>query len=187
MKRNRLSVGAGIIAGLLAGPAIALGMSGVFAGDAATTSTTAEAVAAEAAAPATTSTLPPTTTTTRAAASDEDLAAACGPDGLDLVAAEEAGTATDLELAALDALRDVCTEAGMPLPDPEPLVAAAAPEIIVYETVEAPAPAVAPITTVPRNQDDDGEYEHEEHDGERYEDEHDEHEEHEDDEHEEDD
>ena len=54
-----------------------------------------------------------------------DLAAACGDDGWTLVAAEADGTITELEQAALDALRPICAEAGMELagpPAPPPVI-----------------------------------------------------------------
>jgi len=57
-------------------------------------------------------------------ATAEDLAAACGPAGLQLVAAEEAGTISDVQQAALDALRGICEDLGTPLPGkpaPDPI------------------------------------------------------------------
>jgi hypothetical protein len=54
-----------------------------------------------------------------------DLVAACGPAGLDLVAGEANGSLTGLQQAALDALREICAQEGMPLsgkPVPEPIV-----------------------------------------------------------------
>jgi hypothetical protein len=54
-----------------------------------------------------------------------DLAAACGDDGWTLVAAEADGTITELEQAALDALRPICAEASMELagpPAPPPVI-----------------------------------------------------------------
>jgi hypothetical protein len=50
--------------------------------------------------------------------SDDDLIAACTEDGLWLVALEGSGEITELQAAALDALRQLCEEAGMPLPGP---------------------------------------------------------------------
>ena len=56
-----------------------------------------------------------TTEAIQAADADMDLQTACLVDGQILVAAEAAGTITDVEQAALDALRDICDAAGMPL------------------------------------------------------------------------
>jgi hypothetical protein len=53
-----------------------------------------------------------------------DLAAACGETGMGMVAAEMDGSISDIQQAALDALREICVEQGMPLPGkpaPEPL------------------------------------------------------------------
>ena len=53
-----------------------------------------------------------------------DLAAACGETGMGMVAAEMEGSISDIQQAALDALREICAEQGMPLPGkpaPEPL------------------------------------------------------------------
>ena len=47
-----------------------------------------------------------------------DLETACSEDGLAMVAAETAGTISQLQQAALDALRGICVEQGMPLPAP---------------------------------------------------------------------
>jgi hypothetical protein len=45
-----------------------------------------------------------------------DLAAACGETGMGMVAAEMEGSIGDIQQAALDALREICAEQGMPLP-----------------------------------------------------------------------
>lgn len=79
--------------------------------------------------PAQAETAPPSTTTTTAAATADsastfdnvgatksDLRAACGYVGMTLVDAERNGTITDIQQAALDALRDVCDEQGLSLP-----------------------------------------------------------------------
>ena len=53
-----------------------------------------------------------------------DLAAACGETGMGMVGAETEGSISDIQQAALDALREICAEQGMPLPGkpaPEPL------------------------------------------------------------------
>ena len=49
-------------------------------------------------------------------ASAADLEAACGDAGLGMVAAETDGSIGDIEQAALDALREICVQQGMPLP-----------------------------------------------------------------------
>jgi hypothetical protein len=59
-----------------------------------------------------------------------DLETACGPAGLAMVDAEKAGTISQLQQSALDALRGICTEQGMPLPTPpmpQPVAQPAAP------------------------------------------------------------
>jgi hypothetical protein len=53
-----------------------------------------------------------------------DLAAACGETGMGMVAAEIEGSISAIQQAALDALREICAEQGIPLPGtpvPEPL------------------------------------------------------------------
>jgi hypothetical protein len=58
-------------------------------------------------------------------ATPQDLAEACGPAGLALVDSENQGTISDLQQAALDALREVCEQQGMALPGkaaPDPIV-----------------------------------------------------------------
>ena len=59
------------------------------------------------------------------AATAADLVAACGQAGLDLVDGEANGSITELQQSALDALREICAQQGMPLPGkpvPEPIV-----------------------------------------------------------------
>ena len=51
-----------------------------------------------------------------------DLGTACGEAGLGMVASETAGTITEMQQAALDALRGICAEQGIPLPAPEPVI-----------------------------------------------------------------
>ena len=84
---------------------------------------------------------------------DEDLALACGPDGMALVALEQAEGLTVLQKAALDALRPICDQQGMPLP-PAPVVDRPQGETIV---VMAPGPAPASSTNFADddNHDDD--------------------------------
>jgi len=57
-------------------------------------------------------------------ASAADLEAACGDVGLGMVAAELDGSISDIQQAALDALREICVQQGMPLPGkpaPQPI------------------------------------------------------------------
>ncbi|MEX2651398.1 MAG: hypothetical protein WD473_02990 [Acidimicrobiia bacterium] len=98
------------------------------------------------------------------AATAADLVAACGRAGLDLVDGEANGSITELQQSALDALREICAQQGMPLPG-KPV-----PEPIVQSVVSASS---APPVTQGSFED---ESEHEEH-----EDDDDEHEEYEED------
>jgi hypothetical protein len=75
------------------------------------------------------------TTTTVGATPTADLGVACGEEGMQLIAAEAAGSITDVQQAALDALRDICAAGGMPLP--EPVAPAVAPT--TASTIVAPA------------------------------------------------
>lgn len=119
-----------------------------------------------------------------------DLQTACGPEGMQLVSLEEQGTISDVQQAALDALRDLCEQQGLALP------AKPASEPIV-KTVVVPAPSTvttAPATTSATYDDDhdeyedDDEYEHDDDDDEHNEDDdHHEDDDHGDDEHEDDD
>jgi len=87
-----------------------------------------------------------------------DLEAACGVEGLRLVQAESDLSISSIQQAALDALREICLQEGMPLPGkpaPEP----------VTQTVVVNA---APSTSVSQTSSDDQsegqhEEEHEEH------------------------
>jgi hypothetical protein len=90
-----------LVIGLASGPVLAFGATRILG--------SAEAEAA----PATT-TAAPTTTVPEVPAAD-DLAAACGAEGATLVAGEAAGTLSELQQAALDALRPICASAGLPL------------------------------------------------------------------------
>jgi hypothetical protein len=122
--------------------------------------------------------IPATTLTTQSTSEatidiTADLQAACGPEGMQLVSLEESLTITDVQQAALDALRGVCEQQGIPLPSkpvPEPIV----------QTVVVPAPATAgPVpsstpTTFHDEDEDEDEYEDEYEDDyeDDYEDEH---------------
>lgn len=132
----------------------------------------------------TTTTTPVATTTAQTApvfdsvgATEADLRAACGYVGMTLVDAERDGTISDVQQAALDALRDICDEQGLSLP------AAPTPEVEVRTVVvqddfssTATTTTTPPTTTTTPRVDDeneaehheDGEYEHEqehEHEG----------------------
>jgi len=109
---------------------------------------------------------PPTTTAAAPApvtppSRHSDLLAACGADGMKLVDLETAGVASDVQQAALDALRPICGEAGMPLPEgPAPT---AAPDVAV---VEASGAGLAQVADDRGDDDDRGEHEdHEDDDG----------------------
>ena len=78
-----------------------------------------------------------------------DLETACGDAGLAMVAAETAGSIGELQQAALDALRGICSEQGMPLPSPATTQA-------VVSTAAQPASSPArPIDEVVVASDDD--------------------------------
>jgi hypothetical protein len=72
-------------------------------------------------------------------ASAADLQAACGDAGLGMIAAEADGTIGDIEQAALDALREICAQQGMPLPGK---TAPPPPAQTVVLTDNGPAPTV---------------------------------------------
>lgn len=109
----------------------------------------------------TTNAIPATTATTQSTSDatidiTADLQAACGPEGMQLVSLEESQAITDVQQAALDALRGVCEQQGIPLPSkpaPEPIV----------QTVVLPATATAgPVpNSTPTTFHDDDEYEDE--------------------------
>jgi hypothetical protein len=124
----------------------------------------------------------PTTTTTPAVAntaqpapafdnvraSEADLRAACGYVGMTLVDAERNGTISDVQQAALDALRDICDEQGLSLPPPP----TPDPQTVVVQedssggATTTTSPSTAPAPTV----DDENEGEH--HEGSEQENEH---------------
>ena len=121
-KKRKILVGA-LMLGLISGPAVALAAGSIFGGDGsldpvaaapATAAPFAEPIAQQAPAP------------DHAA----DLLAACGTEGRSLVAGEAAGELSDVEQAALEALRPICADAGVALPE-----AAADEEVVVIETV----------------------------------------------------
>ncbi len=152
---------AGLIVGILSIPALVFAGSAVFDGsseDVPGDTHAAAVTAAKAAAPAL-SDIVTTTTAPPEALAEADLAQACGDDGLALVALEADGTITALEQAALDALRPICADAGMPLPE------AAPPEpVVIVETVRGASPAAA---APPAGDDRDHDEDHEDHDDDR--------------------
>jgi hypothetical protein len=111
-----------MVLGLLLVPLSAYAAS-ILIGDRAQTEPEAPAPA-PASAPAPLSTAMTTTDFATQTATAADLGAACGETGMGMVAAEMEGSITDIQQAALDALREICAEQGMPLPGkpaPEPL------------------------------------------------------------------
>jgi len=135
--------------GLVSAPALALGATQVFGADPTAT------------VPVTSATLAVAPIAAKAgpkAGPEVDLAAACGAEGASLVTAEAAGTLTDVQQAALDALRPICAAAGFPLAaSPSPDTALASPPA---STGPSPA-AAADDPAYAQGYDDDGEYEDE--------------------------
>jgi hypothetical protein len=115
---------------------------------AATTTTVAPAIS-----------VPSTLVTTTGGVTQADLETACGPEGMQLVALEEQGSTSDVQQAALDALRALCDQQGIPLPAKpvsEPIV----------QTVVVPAastPTTVAATTATTYDDDHDEYDDDEH------------------------
>lgn len=72
-----------------------------------------------------------------------DVEQACGPAGQDLVDRESRSELSDLEQAALDALRAVCETEGLALPGPP----APAPVIRTVTVDQAPANVVASVSS----------------------------------------
>ncbi len=106
-----------------------------------------------------------------------DLEAACGPEGLELVEREAEGTISDLEQAALDALRQICAGEGLELPGPP-----APPPVVRTVKVVDSSSATPTGDTLPDDEsvsDDDDQYdddhdEDDDHDDEDEDDDHDE-------------
>lgn len=89
-----------------------------------------------------------------------DLEMACGSDGMQLVSLEESGKITDVQQAALDALRDICDQEGLPLPSrpaPDPIV-----QTVVIPAATATTVAGSTSTSPP----DEDQYEDDEYEGE---------------------
>jgi hypothetical protein len=132
-----------LVIGLVAAPALALVASGLLGGEAvADEPVTTTAAAME---PVTTA---PAATTTTATVPPADVETACTVEGWALVAGEAAGRLSDLQQAALDALRPICQAEGFSLAA-APVAAMAAP------TTSTGAPVVT-TPAAPVQHDDDG-------------------------------
>jgi hypothetical protein len=92
-------------------------------------------------------------TETVAPVESADIGIACGEQGMQLVATEVNGSISTVQQAALDALRDICADEGMPLPDTT-LAPATTPTTV----------AVQP-TTVGTSPDEDGDDRDDDHSG----------------------
>ncbi len=131
-----------LIAGVLLVPVSALAAVALAGG----TDTPAEDTTTTTVVAAVSTTVAETTTTTTTVAipalsTADDLAAACGPEGLQLVDKEAAEAITPLEQAALDALRAICDSEGMPLPGPP------APPPVVKTVTKSVPPATTTTVT----------------------------------------
>ena len=101
-----------------------------------------------------------------------DLESACGEAGLAMVAAETAGNISQLQQAALDALRGICAEQGMHLPAP------AVPQPVATQpTPPPPAPTGEQVEVASEDHDrhgrhggDDDEDDHGRHGGDDHDD-----------------
>jgi hypothetical protein len=140
-----------VVVGLLAGPALAVGAAKIFGRPESAKTEGSVPTSTAAAATATPVVQAAATTTTTAGPSDMELA--CGPEGQTLVAREENGTITGLEQAALDALRPICTEAGMPLTGSG---ASAGSSVSPDTTTSTTAPPPAVTVPAPRPQPNSG-------------------------------
>ena len=94
-----------------------------------------------------------------------DLEAACGPEGLELVERETAGTITDLEQAALDSLRQICAEEGLELagpPAPPPVVRTV--KVVDTSTAATTGDTVSDDAAVSGSDDHDDDHDDDDHD-----------------------
>jgi hypothetical protein len=132
-KRGGFRFSTSLIIGLLLVPLSAVAAVALVSPDA--PAQAEAAVVTTVAEPTTTSTTVVQTTVGPQIASAEDLATACGDQGLSLVAKEGDGTITPLEQAALDSLRAICSDEGMDLPGKP------APDAVVETVTVAAAPA----------------------------------------------
>ena len=113
-----------------------------------------------------TATVPPSATEAAVAAAPsiaDDLETACGEAGLGLIAAETTGSIGELQQAALDALRGVCAEQGLPLPAPP-----ATHPAVTTVTQPTPPPPSGPMSgeVVLASDEDDHDDNHSRHGGE---------------------
>jgi hypothetical protein len=90
------------------------------------------------------------TTTTVGQVPRADLGVACAEEGMQLVAAEAGGSITEVQRAALDALRDICAAAGMPMPGP-------AMEAVPTPTTLSPTVPAGAVATLDDDDHDDQE------------------------------
>ncbi len=140
MEARKAGLVIAVVLGLLTGPALAVGATRVFAHS--TPAATEEAA----------TTLSSSTTLAEAAGvvgttqGPSDLEVACGPEGRSLVAREADGTITEIEKAALEALRPICESVGMSLAGESSAEVAA----IDPEAGETPSTTVATVATPPR-------------------------------------
>ena len=93
---------------------------------------------------------PVTEVTVTADSTAADLETACGEAGLAMVAAETAGSISELQQAALDALRGICAEQGISLPGP----AAIQPLDTSVDQPTSPPPAPTSEQVVVASDDD---------------------------------
>jgi hypothetical protein len=106
-------------------------------------------------------------------ASTDDLAAACGDAGLVLVDAEADGSISEVQQAALDGLREVCDQQGMPLPGkpaPEPIVQT----VVVAGNESNAAAQPTDVFEVEDDDHDDDDHEEDDHEEDDHEDDEDE-------------
>ncbi len=115
---------------------------------------------------------------TDAAVDANVTASACGSDAMVLIERERDGSITDLEAAALDALRQICDEAGFSIAGPP----VPAPIVDVVTVTQQQPPVAAPAGQY----DDDHDYDDDDHDDDDHDDD-DDHEDDDDDDHEDDD
>lgn len=103
--------------------------------------------------PASTTTPPPTAKSTTAGPADIDVA--CGEEGMELVAAEADGSISEVQRAALDALRDICETEGRPLPAPSTTALPSAPVTVATQPTTS---VTAPDDDDDHDSDDDGDH-----------------------------
>lgn len=176
-KRSGRSLTGAVIAGVLMVPITAIAAVALVQA----VSTPAAGSDTEFAASTTATSIAPTTTTTESvldvvaqepAMDPASIDEACTAGAEALLAKEADASLSDIETAALAALREICEEHDMALPAP------VGTEVVRVVTVPAPTPT----TTAPSNDHADDQYEDDNYDDDEYEDHESEH--HEDDDHE---